>query len=61
MNEYVARKKRERLRETKDGRLCEESSGKYYKLREAIKLSEELGRPLTSQEYETFRIDSKEH
>ena len=44
-----------------DGRLCEESSGKYYKLREAIKLSEELGRPLTSQEYETFRIDSKEH
>lgn len=39
-----------------DGRLCAESNGKIYRLREAIKMSERLGRPLTDEEYEEFRI-----
>lgn len=39
-----------------DGRLCVEPSGKLYRLREAIALSEKLGRPLTEKEYEQFRI-----
>lgn len=39
-----------------DGRLCAEPSGKLYRLREAIEMSERLGRPLTDKEYEEFRI-----
>ena len=39
-----------------DGRLCAEPSGKLYRLREAIAMSERLGRPLTDEEYEEFRI-----
>lgn len=39
-----------------DGRLCAEPSGKLYRLREVIEMSEGLGRPLTDKEYEEFRI-----
>lgn len=39
-----------------DGRLTEPSSGKMYRLREAILLSRKLGRPLTSDEMKMFEI-----
>ncbi len=42
-----------------DGRLCAEPTGKTYRLREAIALSEELGRPLTEEEYEEFRLKDR--
>lgn len=38
-----------------DGRLCAEPSGKKYRIRDAIQLVEQLGRPLTEEEYERFR------
>lgn len=40
-----------------NGRLCAEPSGKIYRLREAIEMSENFGRPLTDKEYEEFRIE----
>ena len=39
-----------------DGRLTEESDGKIYKLREAIKYSNLLGRELTNEEMKEFEI-----
>ena len=39
-----------------DGRLTMPSSGKEYKLREAIILSRSLGRPLTQEEMKQFEI-----
>lgn len=41
----------------KDSRLTEPSDGKRYKWREMIELSKELGRPLTDEEAEEFRIE----
>lgn len=40
----------------KDGRLTEPSTGKAYRLREAILYSKKLGRPLTEEEMRTFEI-----
>mgnify|MGYP006967384509 CR=1 FL=1 len=39
-----------------DGRLVSPSDGKKYRLREAIALSEELGRPLTPAEMKQFEL-----
>ena len=39
-----------------DGRLTEPSDGKRYRLREAIKYSEKLGRPLTDEEMAQFEV-----
>ena len=39
-----------------DGRLTEPSSGKVYKLREAIMLSQQLGRPLSEEEMKQFEV-----
>jgi len=41
-----------------DSRLTEPSNGKIYRLREAILLSKQLGRPLTADEMEQFEVDS---
>lgn len=40
----------------KDGRLTGEPDDKHYKWREMIKRFELLGRPLTEEEAEEFRI-----
>ena len=40
----------------KDSRLTEPSDGKRYEWRKMIELSKELGRPLTEEEAEEFRI-----
>lgn len=40
----------------KDSRLTESSDGKRYEWRKMIELSRELGRPLTEEEAEEFRI-----
>ena len=40
----------------KDGRLTEPSDGKRYEWREMIELVKQLGRPLTDNEAEQFRI-----
>ena len=40
----------------KDSRLTEPSDGKRYEWRKMIELSKELGRPLTDEEAEEFRI-----
>ena len=39
-----------------DGRMTEESDGKIYKLREAIKYSRILGRELTDEEMKKFEV-----
>jgi hypothetical protein len=39
-----------------DGRLTEPSDGKIYRLREAILVSKQLGRPLTSEEMKQFEV-----
>jgi len=39
-----------------DGRLTAPSDGKVYRLREAILLSKQLGKPLTQEELEEFEI-----
>lgn len=39
-----------------DGRLTCPSNGKIYRLREAILLSQKLGRPLSEEEMEQFEI-----
>ena len=39
-----------------DGRLTEPSDGKVYRLREAILLSKQLGRPLTQEEISQFEV-----
>lgn len=39
-----------------DGRLTEHSSPHIYKLREAILLSKQLGRPLTPEEMKQFEV-----
>lgn len=39
-----------------DGRLTAPSNGKVYRLREAILLSKQLGRPLTEDEMRQFEI-----
>ncbi len=39
-----------------DGRLTEPSDGKVYRLREAILLSKQLGRPLTQEEIKQFEV-----
>ena len=39
-----------------DGRLTEPSDGKVYRLREAILLSKQLGRPLTEDEMKKFEV-----
>ncbi|MCM1234485.1 MAG: hypothetical protein NC489_30665 [Ruminococcus flavefaciens] len=41
----------------KDSRLTEPSDGKRYEWRKMIDLSKKLGRPLTDEEAEKFRID----
>lgn len=40
----------------KDSRLTEPSDGKRYEWRKMIELSKELGRPLTEEEAEKFRV-----
>lgn len=40
----------------KDSRLTEPSDGKRYEWRKMIERSKELGRPLTDEEAEGFRI-----
>ena len=40
-----------------DGRMTEESDGKIYKLRDAIMYSKVLGRPLTEEEMNKFKIN----
>ena len=40
----------------KDSRLTEPSDGKQYEWRKMIEYSKELGRPLTNEEAEKFRI-----
>ena len=40
----------------KDSRLTEPSDGKRYEWRKMLELSQELGRPLTDAEAETFRV-----
>ncbi len=42
--------------EMPDGRLTEPSSGKIYRLREAILMSKKLGRPLTDREMKEYEI-----
>lgn len=39
-----------------DGRLTAPSDGKVYRLREAILLSKQLGRPLTEAEMKQFEV-----
>ena len=39
-----------------DGRLTAPSDGKVYRLREAILLSKQLGRPLTQDEMKKFEV-----
>lgn len=39
-----------------DGRLTAPSDGKVYRLREAILLSKQLGRPLTQEEIRQFEV-----
>lgn len=39
-----------------DGRLTAPSDGKVYRLREAILLSKQLGRPLTQEEMKQFEM-----
>ncbi len=39
-----------------DGRLCEPSNDKLYRMRDAIALCEKLGRPLTNEEMEQFLV-----
>ncbi len=39
-----------------DGRLTAPSSGKIFRLREAILLSQKLGRPLSEEEMKRFEI-----
>lgn len=39
-----------------DGRLTEKTNGKTYRLREAILLVKQLGRPLTQEEMKKFEI-----
>lgn len=39
-----------------DGRLTEPSDGKKYRLREAILLSKQLGRPLSEDEMKRFEV-----
>lgn len=39
-----------------DGRLTEPSDGKVYRLREAILLSKQLGRPLSEEEMKQFEV-----
>ena len=39
-----------------DGRLIAEPDGKKYRYRDAIALQRSLGRPLTDEEFESFRI-----
>ena len=41
----------------KDSRLTEPSDSKRYEWRKMIELSKELGRPLTDEEAEEFRIE----
>lgn len=41
----------------KDARLTEPSDGKRYEWRKMIELSKKLGRPLTDEEAEEFRIE----
>lgn len=40
----------------KDGRLSEPSDGKRYEWRKLIETVERIGRPLTEQEMEQYRI-----
>lgn len=40
----------------KDGRLTDSSDGKRYEWRKMIEFVKQLGRPLTDQEEEQFRI-----
>ena len=42
-----------------DGRLTEPSCGKIYRLREAILLSKQLGRPLQENEMMLFEISGE--
>lgn len=42
--------------EMPDGRLTAPSDGKTYRLREAILLSKQLGRPLTKEEMKEFEV-----
>lgn len=42
--------------EMPDGRLTAPSNGKVYRLREAILLSKQLGRPLSEEEMKRFEI-----
>ncbi len=42
--------------EMPDGRLTVPSDGKIYRLREAILLSKQLGRPLTQEELKRFEV-----
>ncbi len=39
-----------------DGRLTAPSDGKVYRLREAILLSKQLGRPLSQEEMRQFEV-----
>lgn len=39
-----------------DGRLTAPSDGKVYRLREAILLSKQLGRPLSQEEMKEFEV-----
>ena len=39
-----------------DGRLTAPSDGKTYRLREAILLSKQLGRPLSQEEMKQFEV-----
>lgn len=41
----------------KDSRLTEPSDGKRYEWRKMIERSKELGRPLTEEEAEAFRVE----
>lgn len=40
-----------------DGRFTEPSDGKVYRWREMIEKSKVLGRPLTDEETEEFRVE----
>lgn len=41
---------------SKDGRLTESSDGKIFDYRKMLEVVKQLGRPLTEQEAEQFRI-----
>ena len=45
----------------KDGRLCEPSDGKRYRMRDLIKERERLGRPLTEEEAKKFEVAVTEY